>query len=188
MRIFITLFTLFVFSIANADTKSLAFNAGKVISYDVPTGWEQSRKPAPENAEVQLIRLKKNVDSEIQIMFISIRPESPLAKESTSDKLIADMHKEVCQQYLDSIEGDHPATKVASKNYSGYVSSFTDKSYPTGPVPSGEFRIVSRFTFVVGPTKSGVIALITVFSQDLLGADYQAMKAIVESLRLNSQG
>ncbi|MGV3583294.1 MAG: hypothetical protein ACO1N8_13410 [Methylophilus sp.] len=189
MKILLVIVSLLLISTAQAETKTLTFNAGKTVSYDVPIEWEQSIKQVPKPSEIQMIRLKKDANSQIQIMFLSVKPESPLAKERTPDKAIALMHAEACQQYVAaSIEGDQPAKKVTSKEFIGYESTFTDKRYVEGQVPSGDFRNVSRLTYVVGPPNSGVIALIVLLSQDLNAPDYQTMKTITESLRFSSGG
>lgn len=187
MKILLVLVSLLLISTAQAETKTLTFNAGKIVSYEVPIDWVQSIKPVPKFSEIQMIRLKKDASSQIQIMFISVKPDSPLAKESTPDKAIALAHEEACQQYTAmSVEGDQPAKKVTSKEYIGYESTFTDKRYMDGQVPLGQFRNVSRLTYLVGPENSGVIASIVLLSQDLNGIDYQTMKTITESLRLSS--
>jgi hypothetical protein len=188
MKVLITVIFFLLASTAHAEKNSLFFGAEKAVSYDISSEWKQSEKPAAKDSPTQSIRLKKNDASEIQITFVSTQPDSPIATDKNPIGLLEKAHKDDCQRYIsEAAEGNNfVSTKIESKDYVGYISTFTHKNYPSGPVPAGLFRHVTRITLLMGPKYAGVIASITILSQDTNGQDYKTLRNMINSLKLST--
>lgn len=165
--------------------KTLNIGPDHTVSYTAAPGWEQSQKTGDEKAPLQMILVKKDAATEIQLLLVAITPESPLATQANPQDGLAAFHQRSCAQYVSgSVEGVYRAKPWQANGQAGLETSFTDSSYGKKPVPAGSFRNVTRITTVVGPLKSGVLVSAVLLSQDLDGSDFQAMQAMMASLSL----
>lgn len=164
--------------------KTLSLGPDRTISYTAAPGWAQSQMTGAASDPLQVILLKKDAASEVQLMLMAIAPQSPLATQANPADGLAAFHKISCAQYVrGSVEG---AYQVKPWLADGLESSFTARAYGGKPAPAGSFRVVTRLTTVVGPVRSGVLVSAVLLSQDLDGSDFAAMKAMVASLALGT--
>jgi hypothetical protein len=173
-------------SVVSAEVRTIEVSKNRAVSIDAPSEWEQSIIPAEPGLPMNKVVLKKDINSQVQIMFIPITPDTPITKYKTPDDYIQFVHKMSCMQYVEvSVEGRYSEKKEQVGELTGYESVFNDPSYESAPPPPHEYKTVSRLTYMVGPAASGVIASVVLLSQGTEGNDYKKMREIVNSIKLS---
>ena len=164
---------------AEEETKvSVAVPKGDTITIAVPEKWKHTVTKSNLKIPPTVSLTEKGTGLNLLLTFIP-DPDKKVSKPADVEKFV----KLTCQQYVGgSVEKEIKLQPIKSDHGFGSYSTFTDASLVDTKEPAaGEFRYVTSGMFVIGKQ----CATLTLLSNDIAGAEYQAaLKILTEGIEL----
>lgn len=170
-------------SAASAFDASVDLPSGQKAEFSLPDKWTSAPVPGGGGAEMgRTVRYVPPGDANASV-FLSFLPASD---ELMTDKTaLKDLHEMGCQRYVDgSVEGRIATREVRVESGRGYASSFTDKTMVNQPARQDEYKTVTVGTIYLG---NGVLATVSILTDDLNGSEHAAGVRLMESLKVRKK-
>ena len=170
-------------SAVSALALSVNLPSGLSVEFTLPDKWTAAVLPAGVGAEMgKTVRYVPPGGANASV-FLSFLPASD--ELMTDAAALKDIHETGCQRYVDgSVEGRITAREIRVETGRGYHSSFTDKAMVNQPSQKDEYKTVTFATIYLG---NGVLATVSILTDDLNGAEHAAGMRLMESLKVRKK-